>query len=164
ALRQRAGAARLRRLAAPGAAADPARPLADQRPPRRHPLLPSASRGRDLDQVEFVRRGHDSQGNGARLHRAGLVAGRPRLAYGQGPALPRARRDLGTGAGAADRRAVLQVTGSLSEHAYARNTCPLISRSLASRLRRWTIAAAPSPSSRSTRASATRSATASAAS
>src|SRR5262249_15851169 len=29
----------------------------------------------------------------------------------QGPALPRARGDLGAGAGAADRRAVLQVTG-----------------------------------------------------
>ena len=51
----------------------------------------------------------DPAGDGARLHRAGLAAGRPRLAHRQGPALPRALRDLGAGPGAADRRAVLQV-------------------------------------------------------
>ena len=39
----------------------------------------------------------------------GLAAGRPRFPHRQGPALPRALRDLGAGPGAADRRAVLQV-------------------------------------------------------
>ena len=50
ALRQRPGAARFRRLAPPGPPADQPRPLDDQRPPRRHPLLPGASRGHHLDQ------------------------------------------------------------------------------------------------------------------
>ena len=44
-----------------------------------------------------------------RLHRSRLAAGRPRCPHRQGPALPRALRDLGAGPGAADRRAVLQV-------------------------------------------------------
>ena len=52
---------------------------------------------------------HDPPGDRARLDRAGLAAGRPRFAYRQGPALPGARGDLGAGAGAAHRRAVLQV-------------------------------------------------------
>ena len=73
--------------------------------------------------AELGRHRHDPQGDGARLHRAGLAAGRPRLPHRQGPALPRARRDLGAGAGAADRRAVLQVVRNpISEHAYARNS------------------------------------------
>src|SRR6185437_1041155 len=54
-LRQRAGASRLRRLAPPGPPADQPRPLADQRPPRRHPLLPGASRGHHLDQTDLQR-------------------------------------------------------------------------------------------------------------
>ena len=63
----------------------------------------------DLDQAELGRHRHRAAGDGARLDRAGLASGRPRLAYRQGPALPRALRDLGAGPGAADRRAVLQV-------------------------------------------------------
>ena len=47
ALRQRARAARLRRLAAPGAPDDPPRPLGDQRPAREHPLVPAARGRRD---------------------------------------------------------------------------------------------------------------------
>ena len=53
--------------------------------------------------------GHDPQGDRACLNRAGLAPGRPRFAYRQDPALPRARGDLGAGTGAAHRRAVLQV-------------------------------------------------------
>ena len=49
-LRQRARAPRLRRLAPPGAPADPPRPLDDQRPPRRHPQLPGARGRRDRRQ------------------------------------------------------------------------------------------------------------------
>ena len=65
---------------------------------------------------------HDPQGDRAGLDRARLAAGRPRLAHRQGPALPRARGDLGAGAGAAHRRAVLQVVrASISEH-NARNS------------------------------------------
>src|SRR5262249_42138788 len=79
-------------------------------PPRRHPLLSSASRGRDLDQGGLGGQRHDSQGDRARFDRAGLAAGRPRLPHRQGPALSGALGDLGTGSGAADRRAVLQVT------------------------------------------------------
>ena len=61
---------------------------------------------------------HDPPGDRAGLDRAGLAAGRPRFAHRQGPALPGARRDLGAGAGAAHRRAVLQVVrASISEHA-----------------------------------------------
>ena len=59
--------------------------------------------------AELGRHRHDPRGDGTRLHRAGLAAGRPRCPHRQGPALSRARRDLGAGPGAADRRAVLQV-------------------------------------------------------
>ena len=41
--------------------------------------------------------GHRAPGDGARLDRAGLAAGRPRLTHRQGPALSRALRDLGAG-------------------------------------------------------------------
>ena len=58
---------------------------------------------------ELGRHRHDPPGDRARLHRAGLAAGRSRLPHRQGPALPRALGDLGAGSGAADRRAVLQV-------------------------------------------------------
>ena len=49
------------------------------------------------------------RGDRTRLDRAGLAAGRSRCPHRQGPAPPRALRDLGAGPGAADRRAVLQV-------------------------------------------------------
>ncbi len=47
--RQRPRPPRLRRLAAPGAPAGQPRPLAGQRPPRRHPQLSGPSRRRDHD-------------------------------------------------------------------------------------------------------------------
>ena len=53
--RQRLGPPRLRRLAAPGATAGQPRPLAHQRPPRRHPQLPGPSRRRDHDQARLGR-------------------------------------------------------------------------------------------------------------
>ena len=72
----------------------------------------------------LVRHGHDPAGDGTRLDGSGLAAGRSRCPHRQGPALPRALRDLGAGSGAADRRAVLQVARkpAISEHAYARNS------------------------------------------
>ena len=65
ALRQRARAARLRGLAPPGPPADRPRPLADQRPPRRHPQLPGASRRRDHDQARLARDRRGSPGDRA---------------------------------------------------------------------------------------------------
>ena len=64
--------------------------------------------------VIAVKAGHAGRDRHPRRHRAdgpgaGLAAGRPRLAHGEGPAQARAPRDRGAGAGAAHRRAVLQV-------------------------------------------------------
>ncbi len=108
-LRQRPRPARVRRLAPPGPAADPPRPLADQRPPRRHPQLPGQARGRDLDQVRLLRRDDGAGRHRTYLHRAPLAAGRSRRAHREGAASPRAGRDRLAGRGAAHRRAVLQV-------------------------------------------------------
>ena len=61
---------------------------------------------------------HDPAGDRTGFDRPGLAPGRPRRPHRQGPALPRALRDLGAGPGAAHRRAVLQVvrTYAISEH------------------------------------------------
>ena len=57
--RQRAGAPGLRRLAAPGAPVDPPRPLARQRPPGGHPLVPGAAGRRDHPEARLEGRPDD---------------------------------------------------------------------------------------------------------
>ena len=59
-LRQRARPPRLRRLAPPGAPADPPRPLDGQRPPRGHPQLPGARGRRDRGQGRHAGRAASS--------------------------------------------------------------------------------------------------------
>ena len=116
AARQRRLPARLRRLARAGAAARPPRPLPRERPPREHPELPGASPttsitiapGSSAEQV--VRDATDLTASVAPWLQAdhdGLT--------GQDPQVAGARRDRHAGAGAADRRALLEVT-----QAYAR--------------------------------------------
>ena len=90
-LRQRPRPPRLRRLAAPGAAADHPRPLDDQRPPGRHPELPgevrkTSSRSSPSSGATDTVRGATELVS----DRAGLAAGRPRRPHRQSPAPPRA--------------------------------------------------------------------------
>ncbi len=59
--------------------------------------------------ADLQRDRHGPPRDGIGFDGPGLAAGRPRRPDRQGPALPRAQRDLGAGPGAADRRAVLQV-------------------------------------------------------
>ena len=109
--RQRPRAPRLRRLAPPGPPAGPPRPLDGQRPPGRHPQLPGArgrrrSPSRPAAGAEPVIR--DATELTAQVP-AWLQADHD-CAHRQGPAQARASRDHDAGAGAAHRRAVLEVT------------------------------------------------------
>ena len=66
------------------------------------------------DDVITLKPGSKGDADHPRRHRAGLgrarlAPGRPRRSHGQGAAPPRARRDRRAGAGAADRRALLEV-------------------------------------------------------
>ena len=72
----------------------------------------------------------DGDAGDPRRHRAdrpgaGMAAGRPRLAHGEGAAQARAPRDRGAGAGAAHRRAVLEVGTSFSRAAGSRRSAAL---------------------------------------
>ena len=78
--------------------------------PGRHSLVPGAHRRRDHRQARVVGRPEDPRGDRARLRGSGLAPGRPRRSDGEGSPSPRARRDRRSGAGAADRRAVLEVS------------------------------------------------------
>ena len=88
---------------------DPPRPLDRQRPAGRHPLLPGAPRRRDHDQGRLGRRGRRPRRHRAHLRRPRLAPGRSRRADGEGAAPAGAARDRHAGAGAADRRALLEV-------------------------------------------------------
>ena len=111
--RQRARAARLRRLAAPGPPADPPRPLDVNG--RRVDIPSYQVRDGDViaDHRSSRRRAGDPRRDRADRPGAGLAAGRPRLADGEGAAQARAAGDRRAGAGAAHRRAVLEVTREL---------------------------------------------------
>src|SRR5437870_4758756 len=87
------------------------RPLDGQRPARGHSQLPGAVRRRDHDQGR-----HPRYPGGQRCHRANrtdsrVATGRPRVAHGQGAAQAGATGGCRSGAGAAYRRAVLEVAG-----------------------------------------------------
>src|SRR5204863_8235649 len=101
----------LRRLAAPVAPAHPPRPLDGQRQAGGHSQLPGPSRRRDRHKVR-----HSGDAGGQGCHRADradprVATGRSRVADGQGAAQAGAARGRRPGAGAAHRRAVLEVAG-----------------------------------------------------
>ena len=82
--RQRAGAARLRGLAPPGAPARRPRPLPGQRPAGEHPLLPGAARRGDLGQGRDRGATGDPRRDGADRDGPAVAAGGLRLAHREG--------------------------------------------------------------------------------
>src|SRR4029077_8495618 len=111
--RQRARAPRLRGLAAAGAPAHPPRPLDVERPPRGHPELSGTPGRGDRNQGRNPR---DSCGQGrdrADGTDTSVAPSRPSVAHGEVAAQAGEARGCGSGAGAAHRRAVLEVTEPL---------------------------------------------------